>query len=405
MRDPRIKNDPDFPGERRFHFYYRLNPHPAPPEHRSGFTSIADATAALRELEAAKAARRPAPGGRKGLTVGEYLTDVWLPSLAVRVLTGVLKQETVDGYERNVRLHITPDSYKDGQPAGALGKVKLAALDGDDVDAMIGRLAMAGMKPNSLRAARTALSSALADGVPRYLPHNPVKLSRLSVPAETVTDQSWNAEEAQAFLAYVAGDRQEALWRYFLATGCRLGEATGLRWRKIDLTRGVVTIDHQRTARGGGRGRKNKKPVSIPLDAETLALLRQWRKIQAAGLLRLGARNDGDYVFTGTTGRPLWNSVVERRFNRLRHKSRVHRITIHGLRRTAATLMLDNGVPVQEVADRLGDTKATILRNYAHHLGDGTRAANVLGEVLSVKRSPQRSPDLGVIPLNRRSEG
>lgn len=40
-------------------------------------------------------------------------------------------------------------------------------------------------------------------------------------------------------------------------------------------------------------------------------------------------------------------------------------LRFHDLRGTHATLLLDNGVPVHTVADRVGDDPAVLLRNYA----------------------------------------
>jgi integrase len=65
-------------------------------------------------------------------------------------------------------------------------------------------------------------------------------------------------------------------------------------------------------------------------------------------------------------------------------KAKLKGITIHGLRHTAATLMLLAKVPVHVVAARLGhaDTHTT-LSVYAHVLRDSHKeAADVLGKVL-----------------------
>ncbi|MFJ7936866.1 tyrosine-type recombinase/integrase [Sporosarcina sp. NPDC096371] len=47
---------------------------------------------------------------------------------------------------------------------------------------------------------------------------------------------------------------------------------------------------------------------------------------------------------------------------------RKKRITPNGLRHTHATIMISKGVPLQTVADRLGNTPEMILRVYGHTL-------------------------------------
>lgn len=55
----------------------------------------------------------------------------------------------------------------------------------------------------------------------------------------------------------------------------------------------------------------------------------------------------------------------------------------HSARHTAASLALDAGVPVQDVAKQLGHSVQTCLRAYSHYVGRGQRrAANALGSAL-----------------------
>jgi integrase len=56
-------------------------------------------------------------------------------------------------------------------------------------------------------------------------------------------------------------------------------------------------------------------------------------------------------------------------------------VTPHVLRHTAASWMLQGGVPVGEVARYLGDTEAMVERVYGHHRPDYLRrAADVLAQ-------------------------
>ena len=61
------------------------------------------------------------------------------------------------------------------------------------------------------------------------------------------------------------------------------------------------------------------------------------------------------------------------------------RITFHGLRHTAATLLLGAGVPVQVIAQRFGHAQISMtLEVYAHALPDMQRdAAARLGALLA----------------------
>ena len=74
-------------------------------------------------------------------------------------------------------------------------------------------------------------------------------------------------------------------------------------------------------------------------------------------------------VFRFEDGRPLHPSYVTQRFRRLVRLSGVERISLHGLRHTHATLMLQARVPTKVVSERLGHSDpAFTLRIYQHVL-------------------------------------
>src|SRR5262245_43650813 len=53
----------------------------------------------------------------------------------------------------------------------------------------------------------------------------------------------------------------------------------------------------------------------------------------------------------------------------------VPRIVFHGMRHTHATLLLEDGVSIKAVAERLGDRESTVLRIYGHITPRGRVAA------------------------------
>ena len=79
-------------------------------------------------------------------------------------------------------------------------------------------------------------------------PHNPadgVALPRI----EALPRSLWEAEEAACFIAWsdLTPSRFGSLWLFLLGSGCRLGEALGLRWSDVDFERGVVRVERSRT--------------------------------------------------------------------------------------------------------------------------------------------------------------
>lgn len=80
---------------------------------------------------------------------------------------------------------------------------------------------------------------------------------------------------------------------------------------------------------------------------------------------------DNDLVFCTQQGRPLHAAQVEAAMVSYKAKAQVSKIRFHDLRHAHATLLLNAGVQVKVVSERLGhSTIRTTLDIYAHVLPD-----------------------------------
>ena len=73
-------------------------------------------------------------------------------------------------------------------------------------------------------------------------------------------------------------------------------------------------------------------------------------------------------IFTNSLGGPIDPRNLLRDYKRLLHEAGLPNIRFHDLRHTAASLMLNNGVPVIVVSRRLGHSKASITLDVYGHL-------------------------------------
>jgi integrase len=211
----------------------------------------------------------------------------------------------------------------------------------------------------------------------------------------------WTLDEARTFLAAAknAGPQLAAFFALALDSGMRKNELCGLAWSAVDLDNGRVTVDRQLVTPGRTPAfgpTKTGAPRVIDLNAETIRLLREHKRAQAALKMRnratyhdLGlvfAKEWGDvYGREDSLGNPLQsNNLGQREFARVLKASGVRRIKFHGLRHTCATLLLGAGEPVHVVSQRLGHANPTItLSIYAHAIPlQQQRAAATLGALL-----------------------
>jgi integrase len=211
----------------------------------------------------------------------------------------------------------------------------------------------------------------------------------------------WEAHEAHAFLvaAKAAGAQPAALYAFALDSGARKGELCGLQWNDLDLDKGSVTLVRQLVKPGRVPvfgPIKNEMPRTVDLGAETIELLKAHKRSQAEIKMRnrkayhdlgLGfAKEWGDlHGREDSLGLPLQsNNLGQREFARVLKAANVRRITLHGLRHTSATLLLNAGVPAHVVQQRLGHKRVEItLGTYAHVLPSMQQdAARRLGALL-----------------------
>jgi integrase len=170
----------------------------------------------------------------------------------------------------------------------------------------------------------------------------------------------------------------------------RRSELLGLRWSDVDLDGGrvavrqaLVLVDHE--ARLIELSKTSKSRRGVTLDPDSLAVLRAWRRRQAEERLAVGPGwTDSGLVFTDLDGRWLHPETVSKAFGGAVKAAGVSPLTFHGLRHTAATLMLIQGVPLKVVSERLGHSSIAVTGDtYSHVTGAlEAQAAAAIGAVI-----------------------
>src|SRR5260370_41559429 len=158
-----------------------------------------------------------------------------------------------------------------------LGRVRIRALAPEHIQHALGALLEQGLAPRTVRQVHMVLRRALKQAVLwRILVSNPsdaVKAPR----ADRKELRTLNEDEIRRLIAISAGTRQHALWVLLATTGCRLGEALGLRWSDIDFNCSTASIRRAlQMQRGLGltsvEPKSSRSRRTLPLPAETLAV-------------------------------------------------------------------------------------------------------------------------------------
>jgi integrase len=307
---------------------------------------------------------QPPTDGR--LTTSAFL-GVWLRD----TLPGSVKASTVDNYRDVVNHYIDPH----------VGRIPLIKLAPEDVQAMIRALEEQGLSVRTRRLARAVLRRALGQAE-RWgkVSRNAAALVDCPRGADTPAEDTLDASGVCAVLDSARGDRLEAFARLALYLGLRRGELLGLRWEDVDFERGEFRITHSLSYRSG-EGLVLQEPKTaagrrtIPLFGQTASSLREHHRRQLEERLSAGpAWVDSGHVFSTELGAPLDPRNVLRWWHRLTERSGVGRRRIHAARHTAATMLLEEGAPLEVVSAVLGHASLAITSDiYARVRMDAKR--------------------------------
>ena len=325
------------------------------------------------------------------LTVGAYLTEMWLPSMNSQV-----RGTTLGGYRHNVRAYIVP----------RLGDIPLQRLTTARVGAFYGELAASGgqhgrpLSPKTVRYVHTTLRRALRDAVADGLVARNVAAQARPPRARPVEMHTWTATQVGIFLASVRDHRLYAAWLLLATLGLRRGELLGLRWQDVDTDAGRIAVRRTLVMVSGKPALAEPKTAkgrrSITLAPDVADALRRHRAQQAAERLAWGAGwTDSGLVVTTEDGRPMHPETFSGMFGRLAARAGLPPIRLHDLRHSTASILLARGVHPKVVSELLGHaTIALTLDTYSHVIPSlheeaaGVMAAAVLDPALTPPESP-----------------
>jgi integrase len=263
--------------------------------HAAG-TSRADAEAIAASITETN--RVAIPRGRHAVTLGDYLTNTWLPERQRRV-----RATTAYRYGWIIERYIAP----------TVGQYALRSIRTEHLNDFYTALTASGGQHDTGLAAKTVLEvhliarSALTQTTEQGLTRTNVAL-RTQRPRPHARPrrgpETWPATELTTFLC-TAGHRLYPALHLTAATGMRRGEIAGLRWGDWNAAPHQLSISRTRQALAGRSTEFATKTRTsrrcLELDTNTEHVLGQWRDRQ---------RNDGHHVgtrdpmFTNTGGEP-----------------------------------------------------------------------------------------------------
>ncbi len=312
-------------------------------------------------------------GGK--ITLAVYL-EQWLETNKT-----TLRDKTAHQYGQIISKHIIPN----------IGSIQLKDLQLTKVELFYARLIQAGVGIRTVRLTHAVLHKSLEKAVRYGLvvrnPSHGAALPRQKQSEMQVLDES----QATQFLVAAHGSYYAALYYLAVHTGMREGELFGLKWSDLQWNSGTLYVQRQVQKVPGQvwsfvepKTRAGRRPIK--LGEGTLHVLRLHKNYQEDQKSLTGSRwQDNNLIFPSRAGTPGDPSNLRVDFMRVLEKAGLPKIRFHDLRHTAASLMLNHGVPVIVVSKILGHAKPSITLDVYGHLYHEMQveAARIMDELIT----------------------
>jgi integrase/recombinase XerC len=267
---------------------------------------------------------------------------------------------TVRAYERDLREFVEFLRRYYGGEGWTWQGVDRIAMRG-----YLGHLSKRGLGKRSMSRALSAIRSfyrflhtneivdanpARAVGAPKLEKYLPGYLDRAQI------DLLFQAAEARAMEGKFVDVRNLAILELFYSTGIRLSELQGLNRPDLDM------ITQQAKVRGKGR-----KERIVPVGDHAILALRNYESKRDELTRGLGPKADRLAVFISRTGKRIGVRAVQKAVTGfLAQIDEDAGLSVHSLRHTFATHLLDAGADLRAVQELLGHASIQTTQIYTH---------------------------------------
>lgn len=288
-------------------------------------------------------------------TVKEWL-EFWLKTYKMNSV----KPKTYDGYEESFELHVY----------NVIGGMKLDKLKSINIQQLYNSLHSRGFSTSVIKKIQVPLSQAMEQAIMNELIYrNPCK--GVIIPKKPPRkSRAMTIEEQEKFLQNCVDNTYHNFFVFLLNTGMRCGEGMAIMWDDIDFENKTITVNKNMSRiknRSENPGTKKRQILSstkteagmriIPINKTCLTILQRQSKKNI-------------FVFSSKTGRAFGESNASRSFKSLLEQAGLpNDLTIHSLRHTFATRLLEKNANIKTVSELLGHKKIQItLDIYSHVL-------------------------------------
>src|SRR6202140_2922931 len=191
-------------------------------------------------------------------------------------------------------------------------------------------------------------------------------------------------DETRRLLAVASSLKARVLFSLGYGCGLRAGEVVRLKVKHIDRAQNIIRVEQS-------KGRKDR---NVMLSAEMLDLLRQWWKARRPGYDSTTPVAER-WLFPGQRpGKPMTTRQLNRLFHEAADAAGIKkRVTLHALRHSFATHLLEHGTDIRIIQALLGHEKLDTTARYTRvAIGMIAAIESPLDLLSQPRKKPKKSP-------------
>ena len=280
-----------------------------------------------------------------------------------------LKPVTKYNYERDLELHILP----------VFGNKRVNSITTSDLTKFFTTMNKAS---ETTRKLRTVMSSVFSYGKSQgYVKENPCSGALYKTQVKQVKKVKYlDKEQCQKLMSLTSNySIVNTIIQFILFTGLRIGECLGLTWDCIDFVNNTVTIRDNlsyaydewyiSTPKTDG----SERVIKLSNYTRNLLLIHKEHQNKSKEIVGKAWKHP-DIVFTSSIGNYFDRTYVNKYLKKLCEENGLPPVSIHKLRHSNASLLINSGAALKAVSDRLGHCNIAITADIYGHIFDSYEA-------------------------------
>ncbi len=313
-------------------------------------------------------ARRKLKAAQQRLEAGLPVRDskrtvaVWLAQWRATALAASDRADSTKAtYATLSKLHLEPAPF---------GSITLGALRPSHIQAHVVALGKT-LSESTVRQTYSVLRQALSDAVREGVIAKNVAESVQRPRVSRKEARFLSLDELARLLKAAEGSRYLILLEFIAKTGVRKGEALATLWTDLDLEAGTYRVP-------GTKSKASRRTLAIGPDlVAKLTLHRDLQTLESETAANLWTETG--LVFTTEFGTAVGPREALRVVQRAAKKAKLKGVSVHTLRHSAATALIEQGVSLRAVSEILGHSDTSITAEIYTHASQEARKAAMEG--------------------------